>query len=115
MSEERERERERGARDPTSQPPFKKESWGMGRSFLRKVGGGVQGACFADVFLPNLGNWNKTNEIDEFCFLGYVVAICVQQNGSCCMRQRMMGLFCLFEVCEREREKRENDHALVAR
>jgi hypothetical protein len=92
----------------------------MGRSFLRKVGGGVQGACFADVFLPNLGNWNKTNETDEFCFLGFVVAICVQQNGSCCMPQRMMGHFCLFEVWEREREKREiwggeNDHALVAR
>jgi hypothetical protein len=79
----------------------------MGRFFLRKVGGGVQGACFADVFLPNLGNWNKTNEIDEFCFLGYVLAICVQQNGSCCMRQRMMGLYCLFEVCERERERKE--------
>jgi hypothetical protein len=97
----------------------------MGRSFLRKVGGGVQGACFADVFLPNLGNWNKTNEIDEFCFLGYVVAISVQQNGSCCMRQRMMGYFLfVWSVCvcerEREREKREiwgaeNDHALVAR
>jgi hypothetical protein len=56
MSEQREREREREARDPTSQPPSQKESWGMGRSFLRKVGGGVQGACFADVFLLNLGN-----------------------------------------------------------